>query len=99
VLTIDMTNHLGFANLSIGTPYTFTILQTTGTITGFNASAFTVDGSLFQNGTLSPTVFTLTSDPNHLFLSFTPVPEPSTWALLATGASVLGLATLRRRRA
>jgi hypothetical protein len=37
------------------------------------------------------------SGPN-LMLNFTPVPEPSTWALMATGLGALVAAVRRRRR-
>jgi hypothetical protein len=35
---------------------------------------------------------------NDLMLNFTPVPEPSTWALMAGGICVLGVGMLRRRK-
>jgi threonine dehydrogenase-like Zn-dependent dehydrogenase len=43
--------------------------------------------------------FLVTQDATHLYLNFTAVPEPSTWALLVTGAGLIGLTALRRRRA
>ncbi len=99
MLTFDATEHLGLANLVIGTPYTFTILTTTGTITGFNAANFAFNTSKFENGLATFPSLSLTADSSHLYLNFTAVPEPSTWALLATGAGMLGLAAFRRRRA
>ena len=98
ILTFDATNHLGLANLVNGTPYSFTILTTTGTLTGFNAANFAFNTSKFQNGLTSFSSLGLTADANHLYLNFTAVPEPSTWMLLATGTGMLGLAALRRRR-
>jgi fibronectin-binding autotransporter adhesin len=96
MLTFDATDHLGFANLVIGHPYTFTILTTGGTITGFNAANFSFNTSQFENNLAYFPNLTLTADSNHLYLNFTAVPEPYTWALLATGA---GMIAYRRRRA
>ncbi|MDB6169613.1 MAG: hypothetical protein JWM88_2477 [Verrucomicrobia bacterium] len=99
VETFDLNYDLGFANLASGTPYSLPILTTTGTISGFNASAFTIDASQFQAGTLTPTVFTLSQSGNTLYLNFTPVPEPSTWALLAVGLGAFLIPARRRRNA
>ncbi len=98
VVTFDSTNALGNANFTLGTPYSIPILTFTGMITGFNPSAFTIDASQFQSGLLSPTVFTLSQSGNSIYLNFTPVPEPSTYALLGLGLSVLVLPRFRRRR-
>jgi len=96
--TFDVSNAVGFANLTLGTPYSLPILTTTGSITGFNAGAFTIDATSFQGGTLAPTVFTLSQSGSTLYLNFTPVPEPSTYALLGLGLSTLLVPALRRRR-
>ncbi|MFY9925900.1 MAG: autotransporter-associated beta strand repeat-containing protein [Opitutaceae bacterium] len=81
--------------------YSWTLLSA-GSITmtgGFNSLAFTFDTSNFSNS-LAGGFFSVTdpgSGPN-LMLNFTPVPEPSTWALMATGLGALVAAVRRRRR-
>jgi autotransporter-associated beta strand protein len=81
--------------------YSWTLLSA-GSITmtgGFNSAAFTFDTSNFSNS-LAGGFFSVTdpgSGPN-LMLNFTPVPEPSTWALMATGLGALVAAVRRRRR-
>ncbi len=96
--TIDALGSLGFANLTIGTPYSFAILQTTGTISGFNPANFAFNVAQFESGQMPSSVFSLTADSSHLYLNFTAIPEPSTWVLLGAGTSVLGLAAFWRRR-
>ncbi len=76
--------------------YTWQIASGTS-VTGFDPSAFTIDTSSFQNS-LGTGQFFLTQSGNDLFLNFTPVPEPSTVALLSLGASVLVVSGRRRRR-
>lgn len=67
---------------------------------GTLASAFVFDttyvGAQIAGGTFS---MSLNQTGTTLLLNFTPVPEPSTYALLGVGAAVLLLAQRRRRRA
>ncbi len=81
-----------------GVPYTWTLATATGGITGFDPSRFTIDTTDFANG-LAGGSFSLSQSGNDLFLHFTPVPEPSTYALLALGLGAVALAARRRRRA
>lgn len=81
-----------------GNSYSLLVISTTGGINGFDAAKFSFDVSKFQDGLIPASAFSVSADANHLYLNFTAVPEPSTWALLITGAGFLGLAALRRRR-
>ena len=67
--------------------------------TGFDSTAFNIDASAFHDGSLDPSQFSVSLSGNSLFLNFTPVPEPSTLALLSLGAAAIVGAGLRRRKA
>jgi autotransporter-associated beta strand protein len=76
--------------------YSFTIATTTGGITGFSSSAFTLDTANFQNG-LNGT-WAINQVGNNLTLDYTAaIPEPSTYAALF-GAGVFACAAWRRRK-
>ena len=85
------------AGLTLGNSYQFILIETAGTISGFSADKFVIDASLFQDGLMPDSAFSLTADSQHLYLNFVAVPEPSTYALLALGSGWV-LAALRRRR-
>ena len=89
------------ANFNVSAPYSWVILTTGGTISNFNANDFVISTSGFENGSFPSSHFTLTENAgdNQLILNFTPVPEPSTYALLATGLGLVGVAAFRMRRA
>jgi PEP-CTERM motif len=86
------------SNFSIYSPFSWAIVTTTGSIMNFNASDFTIVSSTFEGGIIPNTNFSLTQSGNQLMLNFTPVPEPSTWALLGAGLGFLGFVTIRTRR-
>ncbi len=60
------------------------------------ADSFTLDASGFAGVTSD--LFSLTRVNNDLFITFTPVPEPSTYVLLTMGLAALGARAWRRRR-
>jgi T5SS/PEP-CTERM-associated repeat protein/autotransporter-associated beta strand protein len=77
--------------------YSWTVL-TAGTIPGFSPADFVVDTSGFSNS-LGGGSFFLVQTGNQLELDFSPVPEPSAYALLASGLGLVGWTFWRRRGA
>lgn len=64
----------------------------------FNPNLFSLDIDGFSSDAPLGGSFTLFQEGNHLLLGFTPVPEPSTYALMALGLSLVGWTVWRRRR-
>lgn len=97
--TITKDGQQGLANLVIGDSYQFALLTASGSILGFDPKNFVIDTSSFQSNSLDPTRFALTtsSDGKQLLLSFTAVPEPSTYALFGLGLVAIAFAARRRR--
>ncbi|MBI3884936.1 MAG: autotransporter-associated beta strand repeat-containing protein [Opitutae bacterium] len=90
------------ANFSSSSPFSLSLLNSSTAITGFTGSdQFLVDASFF-NSITNGGAFTVTlggaGGNTSLLLNFAPVPEPSTYALLALGLGVVAVPFLRRRR-
>jgi autotransporter-associated beta strand protein len=86
-------------NFSDGTSYSWLFVDAGASITGFSASQFVLDATAFQNphtGNFSISQGIGVND-DKLYINYTAVPEPATWALLAF--SLTTVMVLRRRRA
>jgi autotransporter-associated beta strand protein len=106
-LAISSTSSAPFTLTPIGNPpgfsptqpYTWqiaTLPPTGGGITGFTPSNFALNTSQFESGTLPSSAFTVSSDPQDIYFSYTPSPEPSALAMI--GIVVFALVPRRRQR-
>jgi autotransporter-associated beta strand protein len=84
------------------TLFNYDTLDTTLTEDAFDPNAFALDVSQFSTGDgtgMGAGSFSVFQSGNQIMLGFTPVPEPSTYALLALGLGFIGLTAWRKRRA
>ena len=94
VLPLDALGNTGAVPNYAADDRQWTILTTSGGISGFNASEWTINTGAFT--TYHPGgQFTLSQNGNDLVLAYSPIPEPTLLGLLAAASTLL----LRRRRA
>ena len=97
LVSVDASGNSAAAlNFNPANPYSWMFAASSSAITGFNANEFNLITTGFSNSTAGGS-FSFTESGNDLVLNFTPVPEPSTWALLGSGLLAVALLGLRRR--
>jgi autotransporter-associated beta strand protein len=82
------------ANFLAGNSYAWAIASATSFV-GFNAGSLALNTANFTSA-LNGGTFSFSTAGTNLMLNFTPVPEPSTWALLLAGIGLVAIRKLRR---
>jgi autotransporter-associated beta strand protein len=96
--TVNPSGSSGFAaNFNPYVSMSWAVLTATN-ITNFAPAKFNIVTTDFLNATHGGTFSLSIENSNTLLLNFTPVPEPSTWALLISGLAVVAFTALRRRK-
>jgi len=99
IVSVDGSGNAANAiNFNPATSYSWMFAASSSPITGFNAGDFHLVTSGFTNATGGGS-FSVSESGNDLMLNFTPVPEPSTWALIGAGLAAVVPFLWRRRRA
>jgi autotransporter-associated beta strand protein len=83
-------------NFNPANAYAWKFAASGSAIAGFSASQFNLVTTGFNNSTAGGS-FSFSEVGNNLFLDFTPVPEPATWAMLLAGVALAGVVACRRR--
>ena len=94
---IQDTSAFDFASLAAMATHDFLVWENASAPTGFDSMDFSI---LYNGGASGPAggSFALKQDGNNIALSFTAIPEPSTYALMGLGLAAFGWVTRRRRR-
>lgn len=99
ITTLTLGNLAGQAvNFDAQEDYTWTIVTTTTGITGFSADKFALNTSAFHNLHNGTFTIGLSENGNEMSISYTAVPEPSTYALILLSLIVGQLVGVHARR-
>ncbi|HVU17422.1 MAG TPA: PEP-CTERM sorting domain-containing protein [Candidatus Didemnitutus sp.] len=95
--SLNLTGAAGnVSDFSSSTGYAWTLFTSTG-LTNFAANRFAIDTTNFSNS-LGLGGFAIVQSGNDIILDFSPIPEPETWALLASGLGAMAWVVRRRRK-
>ncbi|MDB6169614.1 MAG: Autotransporter-associated beta strand repeat protein [Verrucomicrobia bacterium] len=86
------------SDFSATSGYSWLIAHSDG-LTGFNAANISINTASFTNSLGATGQFNVSAVGNDIYLNFSPVPEPSTYALMGAGLVVLAAQWRRKRRA